>query len=1303
MADGGVNIAVNMNIKDADKQLAKLKSNVQKTQQQIDDMTGKRNAAQDRSVFQGAELDAEKQKLAELKAQLVDLQNAAKDKSISPGTRDELAGQIPAIKQEIAEQQQRVNALQKEWNTTTASVERYDQRINDANTKLNQQINDAGQLESQIASASSATSKMPAALESVSASMEKFTNRIKGLAKRVFVFTLITKALRALRTWLWESVQANDEARTAIAQLQGALLTLAQPILNVIVPAFTGLVKILTTVVTTIAKVLSLLFGVDFAKSAQQAQASLAGEAGAISDVGSAAEEAEGSLAGFDEINTIQTEQEGGGGGGGAGGGGAGGITPDFSLWNDFSDKLSTIEKIVLGIGSALAAWKIAKGVSSFLKQISGFTLGGGFAQIGLLGSAGIDLEEFVECLKDIETNGATFDNVLGLLSSFTSAIGKILILMGNTKLGAAITFVGGVGGIVRGIAGLVTEGFDWKYVEDIVNGVGTVLIAIGAWTGHKELVGAGVFLTALPGIVDNVKDVIHAIQTGDWSSVDWTSLILSVATGVGGIIQFFTQIKRIKGATKGADATSTAIEAATGTTDGINTAMGTSSGGGLFGKLKTIAINMGMGILIIGEAAIAAGLIVAAIWGISALLEQVGEAWEPVIENGETVAIAIGLGTALLGGVGTAAALLGKLGPSMIVNIGLGTAILAETGIATGLFIAEIIGVGVLLEQVGTAWEPVLSNGEIIKNGILVGTGLLVGVGVVTAALGAATVATAGALPLAIGIGTAMLVELSAATVLFTDSLASVADEMTNRLAPSLSNFNEVLPELNTGMSNFKTYMIKFAGLVVAYAGSTIIAGLSGAVADIVTFFTGDPLSKFTTKVDETYKTVSGDEGLSALLSKTNPILETVSGDITSYSDYMGQIAESITTYSKDTTVSAIASTIETIIGWFTKDPLEKLKGDVEKSYKQASALNEKLNLAVPVLETASNSIGGYYDYLSSISDTVSTYAQEGSSVSTLGDTVDTLDGYFDGNPLKVLSGNANDNYKALSGDKGLNARLNKVVPELQTASSSLSSYISLLNLMEETTSGLTFTGISDSVFVDMSGIGSSLVSGFAQGITDAGGVGSPVISGLNDMLTTIGEYDWYSVGTDIGTGIVNGMYNIGDVLTAWGQALLTSVQDMFAINSPSRLFRDEVGFYLGTGISAGLADSETNIIKTVSGLSNAMQSAFSVPRVGGFKFNGPMPPIPRLAQGAVIPPNREFMAVLGDQRQGNNIEAPESLIRRIVREESGGNADILRQILEAIRAGATIQVDGKVFGRTAIKNINSLNRSAGKQLLEI
>lgn len=57
----------------------------------------------------------------------------------------------------------------------------------------------------------------------------------------------------------------------------------------------------------------------------------------------------------------------------------------------------------------------------------------------------------------------------------------------------------------------------------------------------------------------------------------------------------------------------------------------------------------------------------------------------------------------------------------------------------------------------------------------------------------------------------------------------------------------------------------------------------------------------------------------------------------------------------------------------------------------------------------------------------------------------------------------------------------------------------------------------------------------------------------------------------------------------------------------------------------------------------------------------------IPHLASGAVIPPNQEFLAMLGDQKSGNNIEAPEGLIRKIVREESGkgnGNYTFVAQL---------------------------------------
>lgn len=74
---------------------------------------------------------------------------------------------------------------------------------------------------------------------------------------------------------------------------------------------------------------------------------------------------------------------------------------------------------------------------------------------------------------------------------------------------------------------------------------------------------------------------------------------------------------------------------------------------------------------------------------------------------------------------------------------------------------------------------------------------------------------------------------------------------------------------------------------------------------------------------------------------------------------------------------------------------------------------------------------------------------------------------------------------------------------------------------------------------------------------------------------------------------------------------------------------------------------------------------------------WNVQMPQIPYLAQGAVIPPNRKFAAVLGDQTSGNNLEAPEGLIRQIVREEAGGaDTDKLAWAVQQGVAMALMQV---------------------------
>ena len=400
------------------------------------------------------------------------------------------------------------------------------------------------------------------------------------------------------------------------------------------------------------------------------------------------------------------------------------------------------------------------------------------------------------------------------------------------------------VSGTQVAIADIAENGVNFENVETIIHGLTNVAIGVGVFTGHLEVAGVAVAIQGFTTIIGEIVNNWEAIKKGDWSGVDKAALAIGAIEMIGGIavaISAFVKIKEgidTAKATKGVkDVTDTVTEVGT-TTSTLTT------------KLTTLVKNLGLGIAIIAEVAVAAGLIVAAIWGLGVLLEQVGEAWQPVIDNGTTVTIAMATGTALLVAIGVGTALLGTLGATMCGQIAIGIAILAEIGVATGLFIVEIWAIGKGLDEIGKAWQPVLDNGETIKTAIATGTALLVGIGVVTALLGAATVATAGALPIAIGLGTALLIELSAAFVLFVDSLVDVANKLEDDLHPALEDLNGILPDLSIEMKNFISFMKTFTGHVVDYTKVSSIAGISSTVDTIIGFFTQDPIKKMTKEV---------------------------------------------------------------------------------------------------------------------------------------------------------------------------------------------------------------------------------------------------------------------------------------------------------------------------------------------------------------------------------------------------------------------------------------------------------------------
>lgn len=747
-----------------------------------------------------------------------------------------------------------------------------------------------------------------------------------GIDKKVSAMTQAEKAeLRYYAIMTQVTAAQGDMARTLEAPanqlriLQAQVTQCARAIGNIFIPMLNAILPYaiaVAKVIRLIANAIASLFGFSLPEVDYSGLSSAAGGASDVADnLGDAtdkAKELKNALLGIDELNVISENDSSSSGVGDIGGvGGLGfdlptydflgdavstrideivqkmkewlGITDEINSWSDlFDTRLGKILLTVTAIGAGFAAWKIAKGVQEFIKTLTTFKgFGSGWAGLGAIGLIS-DLNEFVQYFQDFLENGATFQNVVGMISEFTGSIGDCLIILGNLKVGGALKVAQGIGEIAVAIKDISESGVNWDNANTAIRGLTNIAIGIGVFTGNLKVAAWSLAIQGFTSIITEIGKNWDAVKQGDWSGVDKATLIIGALEVLGGLavaLDVFSKLKGLGGVAQAATAVDTVAEA-TGSLDTAMTPMNN--------NLKNLAQKLGWGIVIVAEVSAAAVLVVGAVWILGEELGKVAEAWQPVIENAGTVAIAVGVGAGLIAAVGLAAYGLGTLGGAAALNIGIGTAILLELGIATGLFLVEIWGIGKGLDEIRQAWQPVLDNAPTVETAIATGTALLVAIGVVTAALGVATVASAGLLPLAIGLGTAILVELAAAFVLFTESLIAVADEIGDNLSPALRRLNPKLPVLKDDMSDFTEYMTDLADEISSYSDSMGSITWSSIANAFQRLFAGNPIGDLADDVNTIYNdTVT----LNGKLQLANPELALAVQLMTSYADFMNQL----------------------------------------------------------------------------------------------------------------------------------------------------------------------------------------------------------------------------------------------------------------------------------------------------------------------------------------------------------------------------------------------------------------------------
>ncbi len=168
--------------------------------------------------------------------------------------------------------------------------------------------------------------------------------------------------------------------------------------------------------------------------------------------------------------------------------------------------------------------------------------------------------------------------------------------------------------------------------------------------------------------------------------------------------------------------------------------------------------------------------------------------------------------------------------------------------------------------------------------------------------------------------------------------------------------------------------------------------------------------------------------------------------------------------------------------------------------------------------------------------------------------------------------------------------------------------------------------------------GIFGGVIGGFMKNVENTWNVAKEIFGGFITFLSGVFTRNWKK---------------------AW-----EGIKQIFkgVFDSLATVLKNPVNIIIGliNGLVEGVAEGINAVISSLNKINVKVPDW--VPKYGGKSFGFDLkkvsaPKIPYLATGAVIPPNAPFLALMGEQKNGTNLEAPESLIRKIVREESGRN----------------------------------------------
>ena len=235
-------------------------------------------------------------------------------------------------------------------------LELYSQKLDELEGKEDKRLSIGEQLKKTFSGASKS-------LSSTVNPMKKFNDKVKGLAKRVFIFGIIAAGLRKVKDSLQTLLGSDKEVKGYMDQIKANLMLAFAPLYDAILPALKVVLQYVVKLTSYLAAFVSKLFGgADASKKLASNMASTA----------TSAKKVQKALASIDEINAIDIET------------GDTGVTDAINNWqmnsNGFIDNMAAAIKdgdwraIALSMSDLIST--ALSNINSFLKKVDWKKLG---------------------------------------------------------------------------------------------------------------------------------------------------------------------------------------------------------------------------------------------------------------------------------------------------------------------------------------------------------------------------------------------------------------------------------------------------------------------------------------------------------------------------------------------------------------------------------------------------------------------------------------------------------------------------------------------------------------------------------------------------------------------------------------------------------------------------------------------------------------------------------------------------------------------------------------------------------------